>query len=1039
MIKNISITLVIVFQCIIIQAQQLKPIIPNKNEVTEIKKPLINVTNVASPVHSDYDAINFTPIQSFSIKAGYSELSIYHTDKNGRANFIKGELSKERRSSDLKIQMKQYLKEAGSIMQLKDEDQNFELISEVTDKLEHTHFKTQQKLNDIPIYGAEVILHSKGGIIHSLNGNYLSSEELKPNATTAVIAINEVEDLVKAELSIYRDYSDKNDWLYKMHKQWEKNLVYFIGEEGLILAYHVKVYPHLGEWLTYFIDANTGEVLSEYSNICKLHGKHITPSNNPEETPSIESEDHANCSHAAPPNGPATATATDLLGNNVSINTYEVNNTYFMIDGSRDMFNLNQSTMPNEPVGAIWTVDAFDTSPQSDNFSYGHVTSNNNSWNQEESVSSQNNAGIVYEYFKNTFGRESLDGSGGTILSFVNVSAEDGSSFGNAFWNGVAIFYGNGDSSFRPLGRSLDVAGHEISHGVVQNTANLEYQGESGAINESVADVMGAMIDRDDWLLGEDVVRLNAYPSGALRDMEDPGNGATPGDYFGGWQPSHVNDQYMGSADFGGVHINSGITNRAYYLLATDIGKAKAEQIMYRALTVYLTRSSQFVDLRAGMDAAANDLYGTAEVNAVRAAYDAVGIVGAGGNYQQDADENPGQDLILFTDPNKSNLFLVDAEGNYLANPLSETDILSKPSVTDDGSVIIFIGADKKMHRIVIDWAAGNFTESTIVDDPIWKNAIVSKDGSRIAALTDNVVPQISVFDFGLSAWNDFDLYNPTYSEGVNTGDVLFADVMEFDLTSNYILYDAASEITSASSGTIEYWDIGLLQVWNPSADTWALGEIAKPFPALPDGVSIGNPTFSKNSPYIIAFDLIDADGGLQVLGANLETGNVGLIYDNNVLGYPSYSTADDRVIIDLEVGNYEELGVLNLNGDKISANPPSDTPWFFTAITPSQWGVWFSNGDRDLTSIENVIAGDDEFKIYPNPASSNLTLEIDQSLDIESLTIIDVKGQLVKALDVTFGASEINLNVASLENGLYFVRLHSKEKQYNRSFIINK
>ncbi len=1032
MIKNISFILVIIFQCIILQAQQLKPI-PNKNEATEIKKPLINVTNVASPVQVDYEAINITPIQSFSVKAVSSELSIYHTDKNGRANFIKGELSKDRRNSDLKIQMNDYLKEAGPMMRLKEEHQDFELISELTDDLDHVHHKTQQKINGIPIYGAELILHSKDGIIHSLNGNYLSSEELKPNATTAAIPMDDVEDLVKAELSIYKDYSEKNDWLYKMHKQWEKNLVYYRDTEGLTLAYHVKVYPHLGEWLTYFIDANTGEVLSEYSNLCKLHSKHTTPpSKNPEGTPS-------NGPASAPPNGPATATAEDLLGNNVSINTYEVNNTYFMIDGSRDMFNLNQSTMPNEPVGAIWTVDAFNTSPQSDNFSYGHVISNNNSWNQEEAVSSQNNAGLVYEYFKNTHGRESLDGSGGTILSFVNVSAQDGSSFGNAFWNGVAIFYGNGDAAFRPLGRALDVAGHEISHGVIQNTANLEYQGESGAINESISDAMGAMIDRDDWLLGEDCVRLSAYPSGALRDMQDPGNGGIPGDYFGGWQPSHVNDQYTGSADFGGVHINSGITNRAYYLLATDIGKDKAERILYRALTVYLTRSSQFVDLRAGMDAAAGDLYGSPEVNAVRTAYEAVGIVGAAGNYQQDADENPGQDLILFTDPNKSNLFLVDAEGNFLANPLSETDILSKPSVTDDGSVVIFIGQDKKMHRIVIDWAAGNFSESTIVDDPIWKNAIVSKDGSRIGALTDNVVPQISVFDFGLSAWNDFDLYNPTYSEGVSTGDVLFADVMEFDLTSNYILYDAANEITSANSGSIEYWDIGLLQVWNPSANTWALGEIAKPFPALPEGVSVGNPTFSKNSPYIIAFDLIDENGDLQVLGANLETGKVGLIYDNNVLGYPSFSTADDRVVIDLEVGNYEELGVVNLNADKISANPPSDTPWFFTAITPSQWGVWFSNGERDLTSIENVIASDEEFKIYPNPASDNLTLEIDRTLDIENLTIIDVRGQLVKALDLPAGSSTINLNVASLENGIYFVRLHSKEKQYNRSFIINK
>lgn len=78
-------------------------------------------------------------------------------------------------------------------------------------------------------------------------------------------------------------------------------------------------------------------------------------------------------------------------------------------------------------------------------------------------------------------------------------------------------FYGNGAQSFMPLARGLDVAGHEMSHGVIESTANLDYEGESGAINESFADVFGVLIDRDDWEVGEDVVRLSEFPSGALR------------------------------------------------------------------------------------------------------------------------------------------------------------------------------------------------------------------------------------------------------------------------------------------------------------------------------------------------------------------------------------------------------------------------------------------------------------------------------------------------------------------------------------------
>ena len=110
----------------------------------------------------------------------------------------------------------------------------------------------------------------------------------------------------------------------------------------------------------------------------------------------------------------------------------------------------------------------------------------------------------------------------------MNVPDEDdGSGLDNAYWNGKAMFYGNGATSFKPLAGAIDVAGHEMTHGVVQSTANLEYQGESGAINESIADIFGSMMDPADWLIGEDVVKPGAFPGGALRSLQDPHNGGT--------------------------------------------------------------------------------------------------------------------------------------------------------------------------------------------------------------------------------------------------------------------------------------------------------------------------------------------------------------------------------------------------------------------------------------------------------------------------------------------------------------------------------
>ena len=122
----------------------------------------------------------------------------------------------------------------------------------------------------------------------------------------------------------------------------------------------------------------------------------------------------------------------------------------------------------------------------------------------------------------NTHGRNSINDRGSNIVSFVDVADENGGSMENAFWDGQYIYYGNGGNTFKELARSLDVAGHEISHGVVQTTANLEYQGESGAMNEAFADIFAVMITRDNWAIGEEVVNPNVFRGGALRSLSDP-------------------------------------------------------------------------------------------------------------------------------------------------------------------------------------------------------------------------------------------------------------------------------------------------------------------------------------------------------------------------------------------------------------------------------------------------------------------------------------------------------------------------------------
>lgn len=248
-------------------------------------------------------------------------------------------------------------------------------------------------------------------------------------------------------------------------------------------------------------------------------------------------------------------------------------------------------------------------------------------------------AAKVYEYYWTKFKRDSIDGRGMPLVSTVNYGS-DPSDAENAAWIGEAqqMIYGDGGRIFRPLPFGLDVVGHEFTHGVINSTADLIYEGQSGALNESYADVFGALIDRGNWTIGEQVVKSPPFPVKTLRSLEDPGLGGQydPRNPLAGvGQPrtmrEYANLPISRRADNGGVHINSGIPNHAAYLLAMAIGPDKMEQIYYRTLTQYLTPRSNFLQAANATARAAADLYGQAEVDAVRNAFAQVGINIGGG------------------------------------------------------------------------------------------------------------------------------------------------------------------------------------------------------------------------------------------------------------------------------------------------------------------------------------------------------------------------------------------------------------------------
>ena len=252
-----------------------------------------------------------------------------------------------------------------------------------------------------------------------------------------------------------------------------------------------------------------------------------------------------------------------------------------------------------------------------------------------------------YSFMYWVLGRNFVDGAGGPrVYSSVDgngplVSARNhyGVNYNNAFWDGQKINLGDGDgTSFRSFA-TLDIVGHEWVHGLTQYTAGLIYSGESGALNEAFSDILGAMAERywygestaatglNTWKIGELAYTPTNGTGDALRYMNAP--------WLGG-QPWHYSQRYTGTGDNGGVHINSGIANFAFYLLAkggcgsvcvTGIGADAATQIFYRALRYYMIPTDGFYWARRTTQWAAWDLYGlgSPQYNATVAAWNAVG------------------------------------------------------------------------------------------------------------------------------------------------------------------------------------------------------------------------------------------------------------------------------------------------------------------------------------------------------------------------------------------------------------------------------
>lgn len=554
------------------------------------------------------------------------------------------------------------------------------------------------------------------------------------------------------------------------------------------------------------------------------------------------------------------------------------------------------------------------------------------------------------------------------MLAVVRIN-----SLANAFWNNAfkMMFFGNVDR----YAASLDVIGHELTHGVTYSIGGngvLNYHDQSGALNEAFSDVFGEMIEArtqgsNDWIIGSQMIT-------PVRDMITPSN-------YG--QPSKMSQFVVTTSDNGGVHDNSGIIDHCYYLLAAGlndaIGNTNAEKIFYRCLTQSMQPQSQFIDARLGCIAAAEALFGTNSIYALKTAeaFDDVEIYAAPASTVQSPTMNAAvsaPDSYMWIRyawdwgslSYKNSLFRYDSGlGDSGSGTALVTGVkVAMPSVAGNGSDMYFAGGDSSLCYIQTSGSSFSASNSGLVHSVAW-----SPDRRYFAFILNmsNGSPtnQIYLYDSLNSVGVTVNLQTPV-QDGPALNNVSHADALSFSPDGKYLAYDALSTIKMPDGNLNQAWSVYML----------TLSSLQQSLLVPPSSIfSFGNPAFSRTSNRYIAIDAQYTNGNSAILTLDLALGNSGLVGVSQAgLGYPQFNGDDSFVIFadaDSTVNSGRSVYAQTLSADKMSTSG-SRSLWVSDAFLATVYrrGTYTAPYTPPAVALTSPNAGSS----YSSPANVTMT-----------------------------------------------------------------
>jgi len=743
---------------------------------------------------------------------------------------------------------REFLRVNRKLFGVEDPDRELTVTRKQRDRLNFGQVRLEQNYQGLAVWPSELLVHlNSDGDVYRANGGLIRTP--KHLSIQPTIGKDAATQLARQAVAA-GPQAEAHD----------QQLIVYASEDGPVrLAWKVGIRAGVAaDWLV-VVDAHAGAVLTKFNQIADA---------------------------TVPGQG------LDLFGTPRNVSVWEDGGSFFLIDTSKQMFNAAVNPVEfSVSNGAIYILDAANT--PSDPFTQSpdvfFVTSNNPAtFSLPDAVSAAFGLSETYDYFLERHARNSIDGEGGAMIAVVRVSVQ----FDNAFWDPQLQRMNFGDAE--PFAGALDVVAHELTHGVTNHSADLVYEGQSGALNESFSDIFGEMVEArtvgaPDWALGS---RLGA----PARDLRDP---SLHGD------PSKMSEFVFTQEDNGGVHTNSGIFNHAFYLLAEGlpgaVGIRDAEQIFYRALTVHLFKSARFIDARLACIDAAEELFGpgSAQAAKVAQAFDEVEIFDAAPSAPPTPFpqiQSPDSTLFVFFDSDVGAHRLGRREtalgDDQLGAILSvSTPSLTRPTVSGDGFLAAFVDST---HDVCIFSTEDSEPQDCVGLPDTFYSIAMSPQGDRVAVILQNEFGdpenRILIIDVINTAETREIVLRAPLIDGGGSVQVDFADAMAFSSSGDLLFYDAFNEVNIGDGATYGTWSIYAIEL--------ATDLILPIVPPLV-GLDFAFPALSKTSDNFLVFDASDPLENTSVVFAmNLFTGDIGAVGEVvGGLGAPSF-LGDDRALI---------------------------------------------------------------------------------------------------------------------------------------------